>query len=245
VVSNVVSYVELTFDEAVNSYAVSADGFTLYTPNGPLASTGVLASASGVSTVLVMFPGQSTPGDYTFQVSSGIASLLGQPISQVYTGAFTIIVPTISGIVTDTNGQGVAGVFLQPSDFFTGVTTDTNGNYSLGVPPGWYGTITPSLGASMFIPSFLSFTNVSAPLTDQNFVMVPTIAPLLSSTISGGNFNLSWYGIAGLTYQAYSSTNLTDWQPMGGPLPGTNGLMQLVTPTSGQPIQFLRIQASD
>lgn len=245
VVSNVVSYVDLTFNEAVNNYTVSADGFTLYTPNGPLASTGVWAWASGVSTVRVMFPGQSTPGDYAFQVSSGISSLLGQPISQIYTGAFTIIVPTISGTVTDTNGQAVAGVFLQPSDYFAGVTTDTNGNYSLGVPPGWYGAITPSFGTSMFIPSFLSFTNVLDSLTGQSFVMVPTIAPLLSSTISGGSFNLSWYGLAGVTYQAYSSTNLTDWQPFGSPLPGSNGLMQVVTPMSNQPIQFLRIQASD
>ena len=245
IVSNVVSVIDLTLSEAVNSYTEGPSGFTLNTPNGPVPQADINAFASGVSTVRVIFPAQNTPGDYSFQVSSGIDSLLGQPLSQVYTGAFTIVLPIISGTVTDTNGQGIAGVLLQPSDVFSGATTDTNGNYSLGVPPDWNGAITPSFGASMFIPSFLSFTDVSASLTGQNFVMVPTIAPLLSSTVSGGNFNLIWGGLAGVTYQAYSSTNLVDWQPVGAPLPGTNGLMQLVTPLDDQPLQFFRIQASD
>jgi hypothetical protein len=54
-----------------------------------------------------------------------------------------------------------------------------------------------------------------------------------------------WNGIASVTYQAYSSTDLVDWQPVGSPLPGTNGLMQFLTPLNGQPLQFFRIQASD
>jgi hypothetical protein len=240
-----VGVIDLTFSEAVNSYTEGPSGFTLNTPNGPVPQADIAAFASGVSTVRVMFPAQNTPGDYSFQVSSGIDSLLGQPLSQVYTGAFSISLLVISGTVTDTNGQGIAGVLLQPSDIFAGVTTDTNGNYSLGVPPDWNGTVAPSFGTSMFIPSFLSFTNVSASLTGQNFLMVPTIAPLLSSSVTGGNFNLTWGGLAGVTYQAYSSTNLVDWQPVGALLPGTNGLMQFVTPLDGQPLQFFRIQASD
>jgi hypothetical protein len=245
VVSNLVITVDLTLNDAVNSYIVSAAGFTLNTPNGPVAQTNISAFASGFSTVRVTFPVQNTPGDYSFQVSSGINSLLGQPISQVCTGSFTIVLPTISRTVTDTNGQGVAGVLLQPNAVFVGVTTDANGNYSLGVPPGWNGTITPSFGTSMFVPSFLSFVNVSDPITGQNFLIVPTIAPVLNSSVGGGNFNLTWGGLGSVTYQAYSSTNLTIWQPLGGPLPGINGLMQLATPLSNQPVQFFRIQASD
>jgi hypothetical protein len=245
VLTTLVSFVDLTFNEVVNNYAVSASGFTLNTPNGPLPQINLSAFALSPSTVRVSFPPQSTPGDYLFQLSSGVTSLLGQPISQVYTGMFTIVLPTISGAVTNSSGQGVAGVLMQPNDVFAGVTTDANGNYSLGVPYGWNGTITPALGTSMFVPSFLSFNNVSTPVTGQNFLVVPTIAPLLSSSVSGGNFNLSWPGIAGVSYQAYSSTNLTDWLPVGGSLPGTNGLMQFVTPLDGQPLQFFRIQASD
>jgi hypothetical protein len=139
---------------------------------------------------------------------------------------------------------GVANVVLQPSDTFYPATTDPSGYYSLGVPPGWTGTVTPTNGTSMFVPRFLSFVNVSTSLTNENFVMVPTIAPLLSSTVSGGAFNLMWYGLSGVSYQAYWSTNLTDWQPLNGLMPGSNSLMQLATPVNDQPFQFFRIQAS-
>jgi hypothetical protein len=247
VATTLVSFVELTFNDVVNAYAVSASGFTLNTPNGPLSQTNLGISTIGALpfTVHISFPPQNTPGDYSFQIGSGVTSLFGQPISQSYTGLFTIVLPTISGTVTNSNGQGVAGVLMQPNDVFAGVTTDANGNYSLGVPYGWSGTVAPSLGTSMFVPSFLSFNDVSIPLSGKNFLMVTTIAPLLSSSVSGGNFNLSWPGIAGVSYQAYSSTNLTDWQLLGAPLPGTNGPMQLITPLDDQPIQFFRIQASD
>jgi hypothetical protein len=194
--------------------------------------------------VRISFPAQNTPGDYSFQISSGITSIFDQPISQVHSGMFTLVLPTISGTVTNSAGQGVAGVLVQSYDTFGSVTTDANGNYSIGVPYGWNGTLTPALGTSAFVPSFLSFANVSGPITAQNFLMVTSIAPLLNSSVSGGNFNLSWLGISGASYQAFSSTNLTDWQPWGGPLPGTNGQMQLAAPLSGQPAQFFRIQAS-
>jgi hypothetical protein len=246
VVSNLVSFVDLTLSDTVNPYALSALGFTLFAHGGPPLPPGsMFATLTGPSSVRMNFHVQNTPGDYLFTVRSGITNLLGQNISQVYTGAFTIAVPTISGRVTDTNGVGVADVLLQPSDTFYGAATDPSGYYSLGVPPGWNGTITPSLGTSMFVPGFLSFANVTISLTNQNFRMVPTIAPSLSSTVSGGNFNVMWNGIAGVTYQAYSSTNLVDWQPVGAPLPGTNGLMRFVTPLDDQPLQFFRIQASD
>ena len=246
VVSNLVSFVDLTFNEAINPYTVSASGFTLFLPGGPaMPPGGISAAASGASSVRVSFPVRNTPGDYVFIFQSGATSLLGQPISQVYTGAFTIAVPAIAGRVTDTNGIGVADVLLQPSDTFSPATTDPSGYYSLGVPPGWNGTLTPLFGSSMFVPSFLSFMNVTASLTGQDFLMVDTIAPLLSSSVVGTNFNLSWPGMAGVSYQVYSSTNLTDWQFWSGPLPGTNGLMQYSTPIIGQGVQFFRIQASD
>jgi hypothetical protein len=246
ITTSLVSYVELTFNEVVNISGLSVSGFILNTPNGPLSQTnlGIYTIGALPSTVRISFPAQNTPGDYSFQISSGITSIFDQPISQVHSGMFTLVLPTISGTVTNSAGQGVAGVLVQSYDTFGSVTTDANGNYSIGVPYGWNGTLTPALGTSAFVPSFLSFANVSGPITAQNFLMVTSIAPLLNSSVSGGNFNLSWLGISGASYQAFSSTNLTDWQPWGGPLPGTNGQMQLAAPLSGQPAQFFRIQAS-
>src|SRR5262249_19917167 len=76
VVTSLVSYVELSFNEVVNT-AVSASGFTLNTPNGPLSQTNLGAYTVGALpyTVRISFPAQSTPGDYSFQIASGVTSL--------------------------------------------------------------------------------------------------------------------------------------------------------------------------
>ena len=123
--------------------------------------------------------------------------------------------------------------------------TDTNGQYALGVPPGWSGTVTPGLGSFMFAPGSITYTNVTAPLTNQNYLMVTTIAPSLSTGLSGTNFLVNWGGLSGVTYQVLWSTNLVNWQPLGSPLPGTNGPMQLVLPIGSDPADFFRLSATE
>jgi hypothetical protein len=203
------------------------------------------AATIGSATVQVSFPAQNLLGDYSIQVATTITNIFGQPLAAPYTGGFTITLPTISGTVTDTNGAPVAGVLLQPDGGLIGVTTDTNGNYSLGVPPGWNGTVTPALGLLMFVPGSLAYTNVTDSLTNQNYLMVPTIAPQLASSLSGTNFSLNWLGIPGVTYQPMWSTNLVDWQPFGGTLPGTNGPMQIILPLGSDPAAFFRLSATN
>jgi hypothetical protein len=46
-------------------------------------------------------------------------------------------------------------------------------------------------------------------------------------------------------YQPESSTNLVNWLPYGPPLPGTNGLMQLLVPTGDDPLKFIRLRAAN
>jgi hypothetical protein len=174
-----------------------------------------------------------------------IEGLLAPRMSQVYTGAFSITLPLISGTVTNQNGQPVAGVMLLPSGGLMGAITDPNGNYSLGVPPGWNGSLTPALGTNAFVPGQLVYTNLSASLSGQNYLMVATIAPTLNSSLSGANLILNWTGIPGVLYQPEHSTNLVNWLPYGPPLPGTNGWMQLLVPTSGEPMQFVRLRATN
>jgi hypothetical protein len=113
------------------------------------------------------------------------------------------------------------------------------------VPLGWNGTVRPALGAFMFIPGSLSYTNISASVTNQNYLMVQTIAPRLGGGLSGTNFALTWLGMAGVSYQTAWSTNLINWQPIGPLLPGTNGPMQSLLPLNGLPTQFFRVQATD
>jgi hypothetical protein len=243
-VANVVSSVDLNFNGAVDPASVLVSGFSVVTPNGSLAQSNLSAAMIGVSTVRVSFPLQNVSGDYSIQVAPGIQNIFGQPLSQSYSGGFTIALPAISGTVVDTNGQPVAGVALQASGLPVS-TTDTNGNYSIGVAPGFTGSVTPSFGTFMFIPGSLNFSNVTASVTNQNFVMVSTIAPTLATGSSGTNLFLNWSGMNGVSYQIFSSTNLTDWQPLTDIIPGTNAPMQFTVPMTNAPQEFFRVQAGD
>ena len=72
---------------------------------------------------------------------------------------------TISG------NAGVSGVTLS---YVVGagktVTSDAHGNYSISVPSGWSGTVTPiKTGISFFTPASRSYANVSSNLTAQTY----------------------------------------------------------------------------
>jgi len=245
VVSNLVSAVDLTFSDAVNPNSVSPADFSLFTPAGPVAPTNLAVSAVGLFTVRVSFPVQNTPGDYRLEVGEGIEGLFAQPLAQVYTGAFTLALPTISGTVTNARGVAVSGVTLQPDGGLPAAITDANGNYSIGVPHGWNGSVAPVSGSFVFVPGTRAYANVTDSLADQDFLMVESIAPRLNFEASGTNVSLRWAGIPGVAYQIMASTNLTDWFPYGGALPGTNGLMTFVLPVMHPPLQFLRVRAAN
>src|SRR6185295_4545447 len=135
-------------------------------------------SGAGPSTVNVTFPLQNTPGAYRLEFGPGAQDLLGQTLSQVYTGAFTISIPVITGTVRDTHDLPLAGVLLQESGFPSlNATTDSNGVYSIGVDPGWSGAVVPSLNNSIFAPGSRSYTNVLANLVGQDYLLVESLSP--------------------------------------------------------------------
>src|SRR5208283_438367 len=113
------------------------------TPHPALCRGGLARSIVGAPLSHVQFPLQQGAGRSTVTVGTNINDLYGQPMSQVYTGAFTILLPVIQGAITDTNGQPVSGVLIQPDGGLSATTTDTNGNYALGILPGWSGTVVP------------------------------------------------------------------------------------------------------
>lgn len=166
-------------------------------------------------------------------------------MSQVYIGTFAIVLPTISGTVTATNGMPVAGVVIRPSGGLQPVSTDEYGRYELGVPPGWSGTVTPQFGSYMFVPGARSYTNLTASITGQDYVMTGSFAPYLGAFMQDGALALQWDGIQGITYELWCSTNLTDWVPVGGPVHGTNGLMELLVPSGDEPAMFYRLRAGN
>jgi len=94
------------------------------------------------------------------------------------------------------------------------------------------------------VPASLTYSNVTSSLANQNYLAVPIIAPNLAPGLNGTNLTMSWTGMSGVTYQIWSSTNLVDWQALGGPLAGANGPMQIVLPLGTDPAAFFRVSAS-
>jgi hypothetical protein len=245
IVSNGVSLVDLVFNEAPDPASFSGTDVSLTTPNGPLSLSAFTISTLNPSSYRVSFPLQTAVGDYIFTVGTNINDLYGQPMSQVYTGAFTVLLPVIQGAITGTNGQPVSGVLIQPDGGLSTTTTDTNGNYALGILPGWSGTVVPSGAGLMYVPGSRAYTNVITSVSNQNYLAVTTIAPDVSSGLQATNLMINWHGIPGVMYQLYSSTNLVDWLPYGDPLLGTNGPVVLPIPINGDPARFFRVQAGN
>lgn len=90
---------------------------------------------------------------------------------------------------------GVAGATLS---YFDGtaktVTSAANGTYSIYVPNGWSGTITPSLQYYNFTPVSLNFTNVVGNLTLQNFTATSIFTDFRSTGPGDWNDPLIWEG---------------------------------------------------
>ncbi|HLP75663.1 MAG TPA: carboxypeptidase-like regulatory domain-containing protein, partial [Candidatus Paceibacterota bacterium] len=245
VVSNFVSSVDFNFTEVVSANSLNVTNFTVIGPDGPLSSASFILSPVGLATMRVCFRTQNLPGDYQVTAGPDIFDLFGQPMSQVYTGAFTIVLPAITGTVMDTNGVPVPGVFMQPSYGLTGATTDTNGNYAVNIPIGWTGTITPSLAPWCFAPGSITYTGITGSISNQNFLAVPTIAPNLTSSVQGANLTINWHGLPGINYQVYQSTNLFDWEPYGSPVIGSNAPVEFPVPIDVDPQRFFRIDAGN
>ena len=244
IVSNGVSSVTLYFNDAPNPNSFPATAISLTAPTGPLPFTSFSISMSSSTCYVVSFPLQTAVGNYVLTVGPNINDLYGQPMSQVYMGLFAISLPVIQGFITDTNSQPVAGVLLQPSAG-SSATTDTNGNYALGFVPGSSFTVTPSLGALLFLPGSMSYTNVSASISNQNYVAVSTLAAFLTAKGNPTNLLLNWQGLPGVNYQVYWSTDLFNWVPLGPAVIGTNGPAQVnIAQTVGGPAQFFSVQSS-
>jgi hypothetical protein len=243
--SNTVNHIDLTFNEAVNPYSLAVSDFNVITPSGVIQQADVTLSTLSPVAVRITFPNQNQLGNYRIEAGPNITDIFGQPMSLVYTGAFSISLPAITGVITDTNGLPVAGVTVQPDGGLQPAATDATGTYALGVPSGWNGTVTPLLTGSMFVPGARSYTNVTASVTNQNYVAVTTIAPFVQVSGNSGNLQLGWYGIAGVNYQEFWSTNLIDWYVIGPVIPGTNGMVQVLAPLGPEPNKFFKVSAQN
>jgi hypothetical protein len=243
VLNYAVSSFDILFNTVIKPATVSAATVALIAPGG-VAVSGLGVSALSPYLFRVSFPQQTAQGDYTITVGPQVLDLLGQPLSQVYTGVFSIVWTSVQGAVTDTNGLPVAGVLLQPDNGAASTTTDTNGLYQLSLPPTVTVQVTPSVAGLVFVPSSRNYVNLTSAITNENYLAVSTVMPALSTWVETNTYSMSWHGILGVSYQGLYSTNLVDWLPYGGVLAGTNGPLQLLVPVDTEPLGFFRVRAS-
>jgi M6 family metalloprotease-like protein len=95
----------------------------------------------------------------------------GLNICNIGASGATISFDICSGSAYSISGNaGVGGAVLS---YFDGtpktVTANGSGDYSIAVPSGWSGTVTPSKDGYTFDPASRSYTNVLANLTAQNY----------------------------------------------------------------------------
>lgn len=129
--------------------------------------------------------GTVTPSKTNYSFAPGsknYTNVLSEQIRQDYVATF-ISSYTISGIVSVTGAGSLPGVKLSyiGAQINDSVFTNSDGFYSITVPTGWTGTITPSKATYSFLPINRSYTSVSQNWTQQNYA-----ATLITSyTISG------------------------------------------------------------
>ncbi|HLO32066.1 MAG TPA: C39 family peptidase [Anaerolineales bacterium] len=145
---------------AANAAITYTSGFTTTNASGDYSFT---VPAGWFGTVTPSRPG------YTFTPPSlSYANILANQVAQDYTTVQ--ISHTLSG------NAGMAGAILSYIDGTSKtVVADANGNYSITVPYGWSGTVTPSDPCFIFTPDSQVYGDVTENLTDQNYTTAPGI----------------------------------------------------------------------
>jgi len=162
---------------AVRRLELRTQGYGPVTISGNAAQGDVQISYDGGST------GTDGQGNYSFTVAYGwsgtvtpsLPGYLFSPLSRQYvnltsnqTGQNFQATPATVTISGTTNWPGVLL-------FYTGgsMSSDGSGFYTITVPYGWSGTVTPSLQGYAFNPTQRDYSNVVTNLTGQNFTVVP------------------------------------------------------------------------
>jgi hypothetical protein len=244
-VGNPVSSVTLVFDTILNGASLSSLSLGLNTPGGPVNPSAISVTQTSSSELMITFPPQTVMGEYTLTLGPQLTDIYGQALTQGYVATFAIGTPVIEGRVTLTNGSPVAGVAVQSSQA-PYIYTDSNGYYVAPVPFGTILNLQPTFlpfnPGTAFTPPSRGYVNVTQSISNQNFTLTFITPPVFAAAPHPQGVAVHWQGFAGVSYQLQYSTNLLDWAPYGLPALGTNGLIQLTIPVTGDaPRRFFRL----
>jgi peptidyl-Lys metalloendopeptidase len=211
--------------------ADSHEYFAENTPPLELTPTFTISGNAGFAGATLTYTGGSTiadaSGNYSLTVTSGwngtvTPSLAGYAFSPVNKQYTNVVANQTAQDYIATPGFTISGhaAWLGAIINYTGgsTTVDANGNYSLMVPSGWSGTVTPSLAGYTFEPVSRQYTNVLANQTAQDFTEIYLY------TISGNA------GVAGATLTYTGSTTTADYS--GTKIANASGDYSLSVPIS-------------
>jgi hypothetical protein len=127
-----------------------------------------------------------------------LASLAGQTVSFRWRmglddympsgGWFVDDVRVYNCLVTITGNAGAAGVTLSYYDgSLKSVISDINGDYTITVPCGWSGVVTPYLTGYTFTPINRTYNNVQSDQTSQNYTATACVGCADVQVTMGGN----------------------------------------------------------
>jgi len=215
--TNVTGNISVTATFAINSYTLT------YTAgaNGSITGAGSQAvNHGGSGTAVTAVP----EGGYHFvQWSDGSTANPRTDTNVTANIAVTAtfaVNPAISGTAT------LPGVMLSYDDGGPKtVTSGAGGSYSIGVPPNWSGTVTPSLTGYTFTPSSRSYETITADQTNENYTAVkeePTNHPTgLGAAGHCSSLTLAWTDSTGTVLPDGYLVMCNDTGTFGAPIDGT------------------------
>jgi len=205
---NFTASVAISVSGRVTLNALGLAGATVTFSTGQVATTDVNGNYSIV-----------LPSPYTGTVSAAMAGYFITPLSTSIlnsaanvTGVNFTAVPAIpiTGQIY-AFGLPLPNVVVTLSNGVAPVLTNASGNYTVSVPSGWTGTITPSLTGYTFTPTSLNLTNVVAAPAAQNFTangIINISGTILNGTSPLSNVRLTFApatGVSGGILTAYTS----------------------------------------
>ena len=167
---------------------------TCFTISGNAGTPAATINYTGGSTVADGSGNYSftVPADWNGSVTPSKPGFVFSPPSRTYTAVaahqtaqdYTAFVGfTISGTVSGVTGWSNPVTLSYTDGTLKTVTAQPNGSYSIPVPAGWTGTVTPSHPCFNFTPANRPYSNVTSDKTAQNFTATfNNSAPLCAVT---------------------------------------------------------------
>jgi hypothetical protein len=166
--------------------------------------------ASLVTDSLGRYAGTVEPG-WSGTVTPTLAGYTFTPASRTYSSlqvdqtgqSYTAVGPVeVSGTVL-LGTSGLAGVTM--AGLPGNPVTDSDGHYTATVPPGWSGTVTPTLAGYSFTPPTRTYSNLEADRVAEDYTAVGPVSVSGTVTLGGS-------GLAGVTMAGLPGRPVTDAQ---------------------------------